>query len=98
MLKRVAVCCSVLQRIRGWSGYVRSDVASASTCCNMLHCVAEWSVCCSAVQCVAKCSWMARDMYSLMAQCVAVCCSVLQCAIVCGAMRCNVFRDGAGYK
>ena len=70
----------------------------------MLQCVAEWSVCCSAVQCVAECSWMARDMYSLMAeccsvlQCVAVCCSVVQCAIVCGAMCCNVFRDGAGYK
>jgi len=66
VLRCVAVCCSVLRRMR--SVTVRCRVLQCvAVCCSVLQCVAANAECCSVLQCVAVC----RSVL----QCVAVCCS-----------------------
>ena len=77
VLRCVAVCCSVLQCVAGWS-------VDRITYKWVLQCVA---MCCSVSQCIAVCCSLKCLSYhtyiseACVFQCVAVCCSVLQCAV-----------------
>ena len=55
MLQRVAVCCSVLQRVLLDDDdiWLVDEVLPDVVCCSVLQCVA---VCSSVLQCAARCS------------------------------------------
>jgi len=68
VLRRVAVCCSVLWRV----AMCCSVLQCVAMCCNVLQCVA---VCCNELQCVTECS-VCCSVLQCVAVCAAVCCSV----------------------
>ena len=68
-VKRVAVCCSVLQCV--------------AVCCIVLQCVAVSAAVSAAVCAVASEGWMRTYCDKLKVECVAVCVLLLQCVSQC---------------
>jgi len=77
VLQCVAVCCSVLQCVAVYCSVLQSVYPSGSVSTRSVFILDQWGlccICCIVLQCVAMCCSVL--------QCVAVCCSVLRCVAV----------------